>query len=97
MAGTTIAIPEKLIPVFAPARGELAYRGAYGGRGSAKTRTFAKMLAVFVDEMDGEGLSGVVVCGREFMASLADSSMEEIKSVIQEDEYLESRFDLGKE
>lgn len=97
MAGTTIAIPEKLIPVFAPARGELAYRGAYGGRGSAKTRTFAKMLAVFVDEMDGEGLSGVVVCGREFMASLADSSMEEIKAVIQEDEYLESRFDLGKE
>lgn len=97
MAGTTIEIPEKLIPVFAPARGEVAYRGSHGGRGSAKTRTFAKMFAVFVDEMEGEGLSGVVVCGREFMGSLADSSMEELKAVIQEDEYLESRFDIGKE
>jgi phage terminase large subunit len=39
-----IRIPDKLVPVFT---GEAMYRGAYGGRGSAKTRTFAKMAAVW--------------------------------------------------
>jgi hypothetical protein len=38
-----IELPPKLIPVFT---GEADYRGAYGGRGSAKTRSFAKMTAV---------------------------------------------------
>jgi phage terminase large subunit len=43
MTTARIKIPPKLIPVFL---GEARYRGAYGGRGSAKTRTFAKMTAV---------------------------------------------------
>lgn len=38
-----IEIPPKLIPVFS---GNYRYCGSYGGRGSAKTRTFAKMTAV---------------------------------------------------
>jgi hypothetical protein len=38
-----IRIPDKLVPVFT---GEAFIRGAHGGRGSAKTRTFAKMAAV---------------------------------------------------
>lgn len=38
-----IALPPKLRPVF---MGPADVRGAYGGRGSAKTRSFAKMLAV---------------------------------------------------
>ena len=92
-----IEIPPGLYPVFIPPRGSLAYRGAYGGRGSAKTRTFAKMIVRFVIQMDSEGLSGSVVCGREFMGSLADSSMEEIKSVILEDEWVASKFEVGKE
>lgn len=92
-----VLIPPKLVPVFTPPRGSLAYRGAYGGRGSAKTRTFAKMVAVFVVQMESEGARGVVVCGREFMGSLADSSMEELKSVIQEDDWLAAQFEIGKE
>jgi phage terminase large subunit len=36
-------LPDKLIPVF---EGEADVRGAHGGRGSAKTRSFAKMIAV---------------------------------------------------
>lgn len=97
MSEVTIHLPEKLIPVFAPERGAVAYRGAHGGRGSAKTRSFAKMAALFAIQMESEGLRGVILCGREFMASLADSSMEEIKSVIQEDDWLASQFDIGKE
>jgi hypothetical protein len=38
-----ILLPPKLVPVFT---GEAMFRGAYGGRGSAKTRSFAKMTAV---------------------------------------------------
>ena len=38
-----IEIPEKLRPVF---DGEADVRGSHGGRGSAKTRTFAKMSAI---------------------------------------------------
>lgn len=92
-----IQLPPALVPVFTPERGEVAYRGAYGGRGSGKTRTFAKMVAIQAVIMESEGLRGVIVCGREFMASLADSSMEEIKSVIQEDDWLADQFDIGKE
>lgn len=97
MSEITLQIPEKLIPVFTPERGALLYRIAKGGRGSAKTRTFALLSALRVIEMRNEGLSGVFLCGREFMNTLQDSSLEEIKQVIQEDEYLNSQFDCGKE
>ncbi|KIE87702.1 terminase [Actinobacillus pleuropneumoniae] len=38
MSKVQLTIPAKLVQVFI---GEARYRGAYGGRGSAKTRTFA--------------------------------------------------------
>ncbi len=43
MATAKVELPEKLIPVF---DGSADVRGAHGGRGSAKTRSFAKMAAV---------------------------------------------------
>ena len=43
MTAARILLPPKLVPVFT---GEAMFRGAYGGRGSAKTRSFAKMAAV---------------------------------------------------
>lgn len=93
----TLLIPNALIPVFTPEYGALLYRIAKGGRGSAKTRTFALMSALRVLEMRDMGMSGVFLCGREFMNTLQDSSLEEIKQVIQDDEYLNSQFDCGKE
>jgi phage terminase large subunit len=48
------------------------FRGAYGGRGSAKTRSFAKMTAVRAMMWALEGREGIVLCAREFMNSLAD-------------------------
>ena len=58
------------------------FRGAYGGRGSAKTRSFAKMAAVRAMMWATEGREGIVLCGREFMNSLADSSFAEVKAAI---------------
>ncbi|WP_441235647.1 PBSX family phage terminase large subunit [Bradyrhizobium sp. 930_D9_N1_4] len=72
------------------------YRGSYGGRGSAKTRTFAKMAAVRAVVFAEAGITGVVVCGREFMNSLADSSFAEVKAAISEESWLNAKYDLGE-
>jgi phage terminase large subunit len=86
-------IPPKLIPVFTgPAR----YRGAWGGRGSAKTRTFALMTAVRAFMFAQAGVSGVILCGREFMNSLEESSMEEVKQAIRSVPWLNSYFEIGE-
>jgi phage terminase large subunit len=88
-----IKLPPKLIPVFT---GEARYRGAYGGRGSAKTRSFAKMTAVRGYQWSKAGESGVILGGREFMNSLADSSMAEIKAAIESEPWLADHYDIGE-
>lgn len=87
-----IALPPKLIPVFL---GEADVRGAYGGRGSAKTRSFAKMAAVVGYRHGIAGNSGIILCARQFMNSLEDSSLEEIKRAIEDDEVLTSFYLIG--
>jgi phage terminase large subunit len=88
-----IQLPEKLVPVFT---GIADTRGAYGGRGSAKTRSFAKMTAVRAFMWEQEGRSGQILCGRQFMNSLADSSLEEIKLAILEEPWLLDAFEIGE-
>ncbi|HBR6620584.1 TPA: phage terminase large subunit [Klebsiella pneumoniae] len=94
MSQVDIQIPDKLVPVFT-AEGK-RYRGSHGGRGSAKTRTFAKMSAVKAYQYAECGISGVIVCGREFMNSLEESSMEEVKQAIRETPFLNDYFDIGE-
>lgn len=93
MSALQIRIPDKLVPVFT---GEAMYRGAYGGRGSAKTRTFAKMAAVHGLRCAEAGELGVIVCGREFMNSLDESSLAEVKAAIQEEPYLAAKYEVGE-
>lgn len=93
MLTVDLQIPDKLVPVF---EGEADVRGAKGGRGSAKTRTFAKMTAVRAHMWDRAGREGIILCGRQFMNSLADSSLEEIKTAIREEEWLKPHFDIGE-
>lgn len=93
MSALQIKIPDKLVPVF---EGRAMYRGAYGGRGSAKTRTFAKMAAVRGAMFAASGVQGVIVCGREFMNSLDESSLAEVKAAILEEPWLTSRYDVGE-
>ncbi len=91
---TQIEIPPKLIPVFS--KPNMRYRGSFGGRGSAKTRTFAKMTAVVAYQRAMNNESGVILCGREFMNSLEDSSLEEIKQAIRSEPFLEAFFEIGE-
>lgn len=93
MTTARIELPPKLIPVFT---GEARYRGAYGGRGSAKTRTFALMSAVKVYQWANEGREGIFLCAREFMNSLDESSMEEIKAAIRSVPWLNDFFEIGE-
>ncbi len=88
-----LKMPAKLVPVF---EGEADTRGAWGGRGSGKTRTFAKMTAVRALMWSQAGEDGIILCGRQFMNSLADSSLEEIKMAIKEEAWLAPHFDIGE-
>lgn len=92
MATAQIALPPKLIPVF---EGRADVRGAFGGRGSGKTRSFAKMAAVqgYIHGMAGE--SGIILCARQFMNSLEDSSLEEVKRAIEEEPFLVGYYEIG--
>lgn len=89
-----LPIPAKLVPVFA--KEGVRYRGTFGGRGSAKTRTFAMMSAVKAYQAAEQGISGVILCGREFMNSLEESSMEEVKQAIRSIPWLNDYFDIGE-
>lgn len=94
MTTAQIQLPKKLISVFVAEN--VRYRGAHGGRGSAKTRSFALMTAVKGYQFAEEGKSGVILCAREFMNSLADSSMEEVKQAINSIEWLKDYYDIGQ-
>jgi phage terminase large subunit len=90
---TRIELPPKLIPVFAtPAD----YRLGWGGRGSAKTRSFAKMTAVRGYQWAMKGDEGTIVCGREFMNSLAESSFTEVAAAIKSEPWLHDFYDIGE-
>ena len=93
MSTGRIELPEKLLPVF---EGEADVRGAFGGRGSAKTRSFAKMTAVRAHMWAQADRKGIILCGRQFMNSLADSSLEEIKAAIDETSWLKPHFEIGE-
>lgn len=93
MTTVRVELPPKLIPVFT---GPAMYRGAYGGRGSAKTRSFAKMAAVHGIRCAEANQTGVIVCGREFMNSLDESSLAEVKAAILSEPWLAERYDVGE-
>src|SRR5690242_9899765 len=93
MATARIELPRKLRPIFT---GPADVRGAYGGRGSAKTRSFAKMAAVWGYRFGQEGVSGIILCARQFMNSLEDSSLEECKRAIEDEPWLAAYYDVGE-
>jgi phage terminase large subunit len=93
MTTQRIELPPKLIPVFT---GIADTRGAKGGRGSAKTRSFAKMTAVRGYMWSQEAREGIILCGRQYMNSLADSSLEEVKAAIQSEPWLADHYEIGE-
>lgn len=88
-----IRVPDKLVDVFL---GSADVRGAHGGRGSAKTHTFAVMIAIHAVRYATAGISGVMLCSRQHMNSIKDSSFAEIKAAISDSPELKPCFDIGE-
>lgn len=93
MTTAQIAIPKKLIPVF---EGDADVRGSHGGRGSGKTRSFAKMIALRGYIYGMGGVTGQLLCARQFMNSLEDSSLEECKRAIEDEPFLMNYYEIGE-
>lgn len=96
MTTANVQIIPKLIPMFTVPFGTVDYRVAHGGRGSGKTMSFAKMVVLQAYSFAVTGQSGVILCAREFMNSLEDSTLAEIKAAITTEPWLENWFDVGE-
>lgn len=90
MTTAKVQLPPKLIPLFTPPRGSLRYRGAFGGRGSGKSFTFAKMAAIF-----GYAEPLRILCVRELQSSIKESFHAEIKNAIASTPWLADAYDVG--
>ena len=86
-----IELPPKLVNLF---DGEARYRVAFGGRGSGKTRSFALMSAVYGYRWGMSGRQGQILCAREHLNSLDESSLEEVKSAIQSVDWLDAYYEI---
>jgi len=86
-----IELPPKLIPVFS---GQARYRGSYGGRGSGKSRSFAKMAAVRGYQLSMMGARGVIVVAREHVGTLDGSSLAEVRAAILSEPFLARHYEM---
>lgn len=93
MTTADIALPPKLVPVFL---GDAPVRGAWGGRGSGKTRSFALMTAVRGYQFGKAGIEGQILCAREHLNSLDESSLEEVKMAIRSVPWLADYYEMGE-
>ena len=85
MTKATIDLPRKLVPIYGPERGSVAYRGTFGGRGSGKSYAAALMSSVW-----GYAEPLRILCAREFQASIAESFHAELKAAMASQPWLEA-------
>lgn len=90
MTTLKIEMPPKMIPAFAPKRGELRYRCFKGGRGSGKSFTVAMMAAIW-----GAIEPLRILCTRELQNSIRESFHAELKNAIESNAWLASQYDVG--
>lgn len=93
MSKAQINLPTKMAELFS---GEARYRVAHGGRGSGKTRSFALMTAVKGYQLGMSGIGGQILCAREHLNSLDESSLEEVKNAIRSVPWLLDYYELGE-
>jgi len=86
-----VQLPEKLGWVFEQ---KADYRGAYGGRGAAKTIAFANMAIIDIIRLNDKPWH--FLCGRELQKSLKDSVFSVIAAQIKE-LGVDDLFEVGKE
>ena len=82
-----IEVPKKILKVFEKPRGDLLYRGAFGGRGSGKSFNFALMALLW-----GYIQCLKILCTRQFECSIKDSFHAELKSAIEAYPWLQDHY-----
>ena len=99
MTTATIRLPPKLARLYSKPRGALLpngeriqYRASYGGRGSAKSFSAAKMAAIW-----GYAEPLRILCVREFQVSIAESFHAELKAAIASEPWLAATYDVGRD
>jgi phage terminase large subunit len=92
MTTARVKLAGKIAAAFAEPRGTYAYRALYGGRGSAKSFSAAKMAAIW-----GYAEPLRILCVREFQASIAESFHAELKAAIASEPWLEAAYDVGRD
>lgn len=93
MTVAQINIAPKVLEVF---QGDARVRGLHGGRGSSKTKGAAKMMAVDGYRLGKSGVSGSMLCAREHLNSLEESSLQEVKDAIRSEPWLEAYYEIGE-
>lgn len=89
MTTAKLELPPKLIPVFGC--GYRRYRGAHGGRGSAKSYSFALMTAVrgYMEPIK-------ILCCREQQNALKESVFDQVKMAIEAVPWLADFYEIGE-
>lgn len=90
MTQATIDLPDKALDVFEAQRGNVSYRGLYGGRGSGKSQTAALIAAIWGHE---EPLR--ILCTRELQVSIKDSFHRELRDAIGRIPWLAAHYEVG--
>lgn len=91
MTEARISLPPKLVPIFEPARGAVRWRGAYGGRGSGKSHSFALMAAVW------GAVEPLRILGtRELQVSIKESFYAEVRTAIRSHDWLSQFYQIGE-
>lgn len=93
MTTAQIRMPKKMVDLFLDSAD---IRVAWGGRGSGKTRTMATMCAVKGYQLGMQGVTGQILCLRQYMNSLADSSLSELKRAIEDVSFLNDYYEIGE-
>lgn len=90
MTTARVKLPRKIRDAFIPARGSVQYRALYGGRGSGKSFSAAKMAAIWgmVDPLR-------ILCTRELQVSIKESFHAELKAAIASEPWLAAHYSVG--
>lgn len=82
-----VQFPEKLVPTMEIPRGDVRYRGAYGGRGSGKSVSFAVLALLF-----GYAEPLRILCTRELQISIKESFYAELVAAIEQYPFLQQHY-----
>jgi len=84
-----ILFPDSLVPVLEKPRGYYRFRGAYGGRASGKSMSFAIAACLF-----GYAEKLRILCTRELQVSIKESFYAELVNAINEHPFLQRHYTI---